>query len=59
MKISKTAIPDVLIFEPEVYGDARGFFMETFRQSWFADIGLDLGFVQDNHSGEVPGISVK
>tara|TARA_R100001143_G_scaffold63235_1_gene69091 strand:+ start:1881 stop:2429 length:549 start_codon:yes stop_codon:yes gene_type:complete len=56
VKISKTAIPDVLIFEPEVYGDARGFFMETFRQSWFADIGLDLGFVQDNHSASGKGV---
>ncbi|MAY02568.1 MAG: dTDP-4-dehydrorhamnose 3,5-epimerase [Gammaproteobacteria bacterium] len=56
MKISKTAIPDVLLFEPEVYGDARGFFMETFRQSWFADAGLDAEFVQDNHSASEKGV---
>tara|TARA_R100001163_G_scaffold62980_1_gene54316 strand:+ start:168 stop:716 length:549 start_codon:yes stop_codon:yes gene_type:complete len=56
VKISKTAIPDVLLFEPEVYGDARGFFMETFRQSWFADAGLDAEFVQDNHSASEKGV---
>ena len=50
MKINKTHIPDVVVFEPDVYGDKRGFFMETFRQDWFAELGLSPQFVQDNHS---------
>ena len=50
MKITETAIPDVLLFEPTVHGDSRGYFMETFRQSHFAERGIDLEFVQDNQS---------
>ncbi|MEZ5489874.1 MAG: dTDP-4-dehydrorhamnose 3,5-epimerase [Gammaproteobacteria bacterium] len=50
MKITATAIPDVLIIEPVVHGDHRGFFMETWRQSLFAEQGIDGGFVQDNQS---------
>ena len=50
MKITATAIPDVLIFEPVVHGDHRGFFMETWRQSLFAEQGIELEFVQDNQS---------
>ena len=50
MKIIPTHIPDVLILEPQVFGDARGFFMETWNAKTFADAGLDLNFVQDNHS---------
>lgn len=51
MKITPTAIPDVLLIEPQVFGDKRGFFMETFRQSTFTEAGITLPFVQDNHSG--------
>jgi dTDP-4-dehydrorhamnose 3,5-epimerase len=51
MKITPTRIPDVLLVEPRVFGDARGFFMETFRASLLAERGIAAAFVQDNHSG--------
>ncbi len=50
MKFIPTAIPDVLLIEPQVFGDHRGFFMETWRSDEFAGAGIDLPFVQDNHS---------
>jgi dTDP-4-dehydrorhamnose 3,5-epimerase len=51
MKIIPTSIPDVLIVEPTVYGDDRGFFFESFNQkAWNEATGLNLPFVQDNHS---------
>jgi dTDP-4-dehydrorhamnose 3,5-epimerase len=51
MKIIKTGIPDVLILEPRVFGDARGFFYESFNQKvWREMTGLQTIFVQDNHS---------
>ncbi len=51
MKITPCNIPDVLLMEPKVFGDERGFFMESFNQRGFRDAtGLDLHFVQDNHS---------
>jgi dTDP-4-dehydrorhamnose 3,5-epimerase len=50
MKVLKTAIPDVLILEPEVYGDARGWFMESYNRAEFAKAGITAEFVQDNHS---------
>lgn len=51
MQIIRTSIPEVLIIEPKVFGDARGFFYESFNQKVFAEAtGLDLQFVQDNHS---------
>ena len=51
MQAIKTAIPDVIIFEPKVFGDDRGFFYESFNQKVFEDAtGLSLNFVQDNHS---------
>ena len=51
MKLIHTAIPDVLIIEPKVFGDQRGFFYESFNRRQFAClIGRDLDFVQDNHS---------
>ena len=56
MKISKAVIPDVLIFEPTVHGDERGYFMETWRQSWFEESGVNLKFVQDNQSRSGKGI---
>ena len=55
MKIIETSIPDVLLLEPAVYGDARGYFMETFRESWFEEHGIDARFVQDNQSRSVQG----
>ena len=51
MKVLPTAIPDVLIIEPKVFGDERGFFFESFnRQAFREATGLDVDFVQDNHS---------
>jgi dTDP-4-dehydrorhamnose 3,5-epimerase len=51
MKVTPCAIPDVLLFEPRVFGDDRGFFYESFNQRAFdQDTGLNLQFVQDNHS---------
>lgn len=51
MKIIPTAIPDVLIIEPTVFGDDRGFFFESFNHHRFAELtGRDVDFVQDNHS---------
>jgi len=56
MNIFQTAIPGLLIIEPRVFGDARGFFMETWNTAGFAAAGLDLGFVQDNHSRSQKGV---
>ncbi|KAA0544795.1 MULTISPECIES: dTDP-4-dehydrorhamnose 3,5-epimerase [Citrobacter] len=57
MNVIKTAIPDVLIFEPKVFGDNRGFFFESFNQRIFEDVtGLKVGFVQDNHSKSSRGV---
>ena len=57
MKVTPTSIPDVLIIEPKVFGDARGFFFESFNQKAFnAAIGLKLDFVQDNHSRSARGV---
>jgi dTDP-4-dehydrorhamnose 3,5-epimerase len=50
MKAQKTAIPGVLIFEPAVFGDERGFFLESFNEREMQKIGIDAHFVQDNHS---------
>ena len=51
MKITACAIPDVLLLEPRIFGDDRGFFFESFNQRQFSEAtGLDLHFVQDNHS---------
>ena len=50
MELIETAIPGVLIIEPKVFGDDRGFFMESWNRRTFASLGLDLDFVQDNHS---------
>ena len=51
MKVTQTAIPDVLVIEPKVFGDERGFFVESFNARAFAEAtGLDVNFVQDNHS---------
>ncbi len=50
MKFTPQAIPDVVLIDPQVFGDDRGFFMETWRADEFAAVGIDLPFVQDNHS---------
>lgn len=56
MKVIATRIPEVKIIEPAVFGDARGFFMETHNSRKFAELGLNLNFVQDNHSHSRQGI---
>ena len=50
MKIIPTAIPDVVLLEPKVFGDERGFFFESWNKRTFADLGIAAEFVQDNHS---------
>lgn len=57
MNVIPTAIPDVLILEPKVFGDARGFFMESFNERTFQTVtGLNVKFVQDNHSRSSKGV---
>ncbi|MGJ7543071.1 dTDP-4-dehydrorhamnose 3,5-epimerase [Variovorax sp. LT1R16] len=57
MKATPTAIPDVLIIEPKVFGDARGFFLESFNQKAFDEaVGSHVEFVQDNHSRSVKSV---
>ncbi|EGR0800275.1 dTDP-4-dehydrorhamnose 3,5-epimerase [Vibrio alginolyticus] len=58
MRVINTEIPDVKIIEPEVFGDQRGFFMETWQQKKFEDLvtGRPTQFVQDNHSKSKKGI---
>ncbi|MEY0174291.1 dTDP-4-dehydrorhamnose 3,5-epimerase [Providencia rettgeri] len=57
MKIIPTEIPDVLIIEPKVFEDERGFFFESFNQKQFDDaVGYPVSFVQDNHSKSVKGV---
>ena len=52
----ETGIPDLVVLEPRVFGDDRGFFLESWNQRTFTDIGLDPGFVQDNHSRSARGV---
>ena len=57
MKITRLAIPDVILIEPNVFGDERGFFFESFNQKAFDDsTGLSPTFVQDNHSRSSKGV---
>ncbi|TVT52975.1 MAG: dTDP-4-dehydrorhamnose 3,5-epimerase [Azoarcus sp. PHD] len=57
MKVAQTAIPEVLILEPKVFGDSRGFFLESFNARTFREVtGLDVDFVQDNHSRSGRGV---
>jgi dTDP-4-dehydrorhamnose 3,5-epimerase len=56
VNVIETALPGVLIIEPRVLGDERGFFMETWNAGGFAAAGLDLTFVQDNHSRSQKGV---
>ena len=57
MKVIPTALPEVLILGPKVFGDDRGFFFESYnRQTFAADTGLDVEFVQDNHSRSAQGV---
>ena len=57
MKAVRLSIPDVVLFEPDVFGDERGFFFESFHQAKFeAAIGRPVSFVQDNHSRSARGV---
>jgi len=57
MKATPLAIPDVILFEPKVFGDDRGFFYESFNQAQFETaIGRKVNFVQDNHSRSAKGV---
>ena len=56
MKLIPTAIPDVWIIEPKVFGDERGFFFESYNRRTLAELGLEAEFVQDNHSRSVRGV---
>ena len=57
MKVISTKIPDVLIIEPKLFGDERGFFFESFNRRQFTDLtSCDVDFVQDNHSQSAKGV---
>ena len=57
MKVIRTEIPDMLILEPKVFGDERGFFLESYNKRAFGEAtGLDVEFVQDNHSASKRGV---
>jgi dTDP-4-dehydrorhamnose 3,5-epimerase len=56
MKIISLAIPDVKLIEPDVFGDNRGFFMETYRADLFKEAGIPTNFVQDNMSSSRKGV---
>lgn len=55
MRFLPTAIPEVIVVEPQVFGDERGFFMEIYHRARFTAAGIDVEFVQDNHSRSVRG----
>jgi dTDP-4-dehydrorhamnose 3,5-epimerase len=56
MQIISTEIPDVLVLEPRVFADSRGFFLETYNERVFSNLGLNLHFVQDNQSHSKQGV---
>ena len=57
MKVIETSLPGVVIIEPKVFGDNRGFFMETYQQERYREhAGIELSFVQDNHSRSTKGV---
>ena len=57
MKVIDTSIPEIKIIEPRVFGDERGFFLETFQLQRYQEmLGIDLDFVQDNHSRSKKGV---
>ncbi|MEJ2690707.1 MAG: dTDP-4-dehydrorhamnose 3,5-epimerase [Deltaproteobacteria bacterium] len=56
MKILKTTIPEIILIEPKVFGDQRGFFLETYHTERYRDAGITLPFVQDNQSRSGKGV---
>ena len=55
IKYTETDLPGVLLINPRVFEDSRGFFMETFHQKKYADAGIDHSFIQDNYSHSTTG----
>jgi len=56
VKVAPTELPEVLLLEPKVFGDERGFFFESYNRRALAELGLDAEFVQDNHSRSTRGV---
>jgi len=56
LNVIETSLPGVLVIEPKVYADERGFFMETYQAAHFRALGIDAAFVQDNHSRSLRGV---
>ncbi|GGE31696.1 dTDP-4-dehydrorhamnose 3,5-epimerase [Halopseudomonas oceani] len=56
MKVQQTTLPGVLLLQPQTFGDERGFFLESFQSQRYRDIGIELPFVQDNHSRSGRGV---
>jgi dTDP-4-dehydrorhamnose 3,5-epimerase len=56
MKAISTAIPDVVLLEPKIFGDERGFFLESYSERTFEELGLPTRFVQDNHSKSIRSV---
>jgi dTDP-4-dehydrorhamnose 3,5-epimerase len=56
MRVTPTSLPDVLMIEPRVFEDSRGFFFESYNRRAFAQAGIDAEFVQDNHSRSMRGV---
>ncbi|RSK28668.1 dTDP-4-dehydrorhamnose 3,5-epimerase [Bacillus sp. HMF5848] len=59
MKVMETKLPGVVIIEPKVFGDHRGFFMETYNQQVFEENNIKYNFIQDNHSLSVPAGTIR
>lgn len=55
MKFTPTAISEVILIQPKLYSDERGFFMETYQVTRYSEAGIEVNFVQDNHSGSIQG----
>lgn len=56
MKVTPTKIPDVLVIQPKYITDSRGFFMEAYNHKRYKELGINLDFIQDNHSGSKKGV---
>jgi dTDP-4-dehydrorhamnose 3,5-epimerase len=56
MEFIPTKIPDVILIEPKIFGDERGFFLETYRENKFVEAGISANFVQENHSSSQNGV---
>lgn len=56
MRFTPTTIPDVIVIEPKIFADERGFFLESYQKKSFADTGIPFDFVQDNHSKSQQGV---